>query len=71
MSNPDDVRKGKSGRTKRIKRAREIALSAPDIRMDKVNKLRAEIAEGRFQVKSKDVADKILQDILISPKFPS
>lgn len=54
---------------KRIQRTREITLSAPDIRADKVSDIRAEIAAGRFQVDSEAVAGKILQDILASAKL--
>ncbi len=70
MSDPDSVWKDQSGKTKRIQRARKILLNSPDIRNDKVNEVRAEIAEGRFHIKSKEVASKILQDILSSSKFP-
>ena len=48
---------------------REAVLNAPDIRIGKVDAVRAEIAEGRFQIDSEAVAGKIIQDIIIHSRF--
>ncbi len=69
MKNTGDAQTNLSGRAKSIQRAREVALNTPDIRKEKVNDVRAEIAEGRFQIDSEAVAGKILQDILVNSKF--
>ena len=68
MRNPTDTRT--AAKTKNIRRTREIAPDAPDIRADKVNNIRAEIAEGRFHIDNEAVAGKMLQDILANAKFP-
>jgi flagellar biosynthesis anti-sigma factor FlgM len=67
MRNPTETRT--TAKIKRIQRTREITLSAPDIRADKVNDIRAEIAAGRFEVDSETVAGKMLQDILVNAKL--
>ncbi|MEE9258607.1 MAG: flagellar biosynthesis anti-sigma factor FlgM [Nitrospinaceae bacterium] len=58
-----------SSRAKDIQKAFEAAKSAPDIRVDKVERIKTEIAEGRFHVDSKDLAEKILQDIITESRF--
>ncbi len=59
-----------SARAKEIQQALEIVQNAPDIRTDKVNRIRTEIAAGRFQVDNEAVAEKILKEIIADPKFP-
>ena len=68
MRNPTDART--TAKTKNILQTRQTALSAPDVRADKVSDIRTEIAAGRFQVDSEAVAGKMLQDILANAKFP-
>ena len=53
-----------SSKAKNIQNAKEIAKSSPDIRVDKVNRIKKEIAEGRFEVDSDVLAGKILEDII-------
>ena len=64
MKNPGNAQANADAKS--LQRARAIALNSPDIRVDKVNDIRKEIAEGRFQVDNEAVAGKILQDILIN-----
>ena len=58
-----------SSRAIDIQRALAAAKSAPDIRIEKVERIKTEIEEGRFHVDSKDLAEKILNDIIIESKF--
>lgn len=51
-----------SERAQDIKRAKELALAAPDIREDKVARLQKLIDEGNYKVDAKDVADKMVDE---------
>ncbi|HAX46265.1 MAG TPA: flagellar biosynthesis anti-sigma factor FlgM, partial [Nitrospina sp.] len=42
---------------------------SPDIRVDKVERIKTEIAEGRFHVDSHELAEKILKDVIAESKF--
>ena len=46
--------------------AREVAGSAPDIRQEKVNALKAAIKAGTYHVDAKDIADKMVDEHLNS-----
>ena len=59
-----------SAKAKEIQQALEIVKNTPDIRTDKVNRIRTEIAAGRFKVDNEAVAEKILQEIITDPNFP-
>lgn len=59
-----------SAKAKEIQQALEIVKNTPDIRTDKVNRIRTEITAGRYQVDNEAVAEKILQEIIADPKFP-
>ncbi|MGN0318271.1 MAG: flagellar biosynthesis anti-sigma factor FlgM [Lachnospira sp.] len=43
--------------------AKAAVKAAPDVRMDKVEDIKARMAAGTYNVSSKDVADKILNSI--------
>ncbi|OGW18849.1 MAG: flagellar biosynthesis anti-sigma factor FlgM [Nitrospinae bacterium RIFCSPLOWO2_12_FULL_47_7] len=58
-----------SSKAKDIQKAHEIIRSTPDIRVDKVNKIKQDLAEGRYNVKSQDIADRILKQVLADSKF--
>ncbi|MBI5427241.1 MAG: flagellar biosynthesis anti-sigma factor FlgM [Nitrospinae bacterium] len=58
-----------SSRAKDIQRAHEAVRSAPDIRVDKVNQIKQKIADGTYRIESKDVADKVLKEIITESKF--
>ncbi len=58
-----------SSKAKDIQKASETAKSAPDIRTEKVNRIKKEISEGRFRVDSKDLAESILKNIITESKF--
>ena len=44
--------------------AQSANQSISDVRMDKVNSVRAAIANGTYQVSAHDVADKVIQSLL-------
>jgi len=48
-----------------IKRIEEVALSAPDIRADKVAALRKQVESGKYQVNSEDLAGKMLKEFIV------
>lgn len=58
-----------SAKAKDIQRAQEVVKSAPDIRVEKVEKIKKAIAEGRFKVDSDKLAGKILEDIIKESAF--
>ena len=58
-----------SSKAKDIQKAAEVVRSTPEIRVDKVERIKREIAEGRFHVDSKDIAEKLLKDIITESRF--
>ena len=58
-----------SSKAKDIQKAHEAIRSAPDIRTDKVNSIKQQLSDGTYQVNSRDVADKILKEIITNSKF--
>ena len=58
-----------SSKAKDIQKAHETVKNTSDIRVDKVERVKNEIAEGRFNVDSKDLAEKILKDVITEAKF--
>ena len=58
-----------SSKAKDIQKAHEAVKNSSDIRVDKVKRVKAEIAEGRFHVDSKELAEKILKDVITEAKF--
>lgn len=53
-----------SERAQQMKKAKEIATSAPDINEDKVSRLQKLIDEGKYKVGAKDIADRMVDDEL-------
>ena len=58
-----------SSKAKDIQKIHEAIKNSPDIRVGKVKRVKAEIAEGRFHVNSDKLAEKILKDIITDSKF--
>ena len=58
-----------SSKAKDIQKAHEAVKNSSDIRVDKVERVKAEIAAGRFHVDSKELAEKILKDVITESKF--
>jgi negative regulator of flagellin synthesis FlgM len=51
-----------SERAQDIKRAKELAMAAPDVREDKVQRLQKLIDDGKYKVDAKDIADKMVDE---------
>lgn len=51
-----------SPRAQELKKIKELANSAPDVDMNKVEKFKRLIAEGKYKVDAKAVADKMVDE---------
>lgn len=58
-----------SSKAKDIQKATEVANASPDIRTEKVERIRNEIAQGNYRVSSEDLAEKVLENIITESKF--
>ncbi len=59
-----------SSQAKALQGAIDSVKAEPDaIRVEKVDRIKREIAEGRFKVDSRELAGKILKDIITESKF--
>ena len=55
-----------SERAQDIRKAKELAMAAPDVDMEKVEKYRKLIDEGKYKVDAKAVADKMVSESLLN-----
>lgn len=55
-----------SPRVQEIKRIKELADAAPDVDMAKVEKFKKLIAEGKYKVDAKAVADRMVDEHMMS-----
>lgn len=53
-----------SPRAQEMKKIKEAAMAAPDIREDRVAALQKMIDEGKYKVSAKDIADKMVDEEL-------
>ena len=53
----------------RVQKATEVVNAAPDIRTEKVERIKNEIAKGDYHVSSEDLAEKVLENIITESKF--
>ena len=51
-----------SGRVSEAQLAAQVIASAPDVRLDKINELRAKIEAGEFKVDASEVAERIIEE---------
>ena len=58
-----------SSKAKDIQKSHEVVKNSSDIRVDKVDRITAAIAEGSFHVDSHELAEKILKDVIAESKF--
>ena len=58
-----------SSKAKDIQKATEVVAAAPDIRTEKVERIKNEIAQGEYRVSSEDLAEKVLENIITESKF--
>ncbi len=57
-----------SQRVQDIKKAKEIAKNTPDVNAEKVAKFKQMIAEGKYKVDAKAVAEKMVDDAMTTAK---
>ena len=60
-----------SSRAKDIQKATEAVNAAPDIRIEKVNQIKEQIANGTYKVSSEQLAEKIIENIITESNFLS
>ena len=58
-----------SSKAKDIQKATESINAAPDIRIEKVDRIKEQIANGSYSVSSEQVAEKILENIITESNF--
>ena len=56
-------------RSRGTQKARTVANEASNIRVDKVEQIRQEIADGSFQVDSHDLAKKVLREVITESRL--
>ena len=62
----DAVKLDLSERAQDIRKAKEMAQASPDVDMDKVDKFRKLIDEGKYKVDAKAVADRMVSEGLLN-----
>ena len=62
----DAVKLDLSERAQDVRKARELAQAAPDVDLDKVEKFRKLIDDGKYKVDAKAVADRMVNDGLLN-----
>jgi negative regulator of flagellin synthesis FlgM len=60
-----------SSKAKDIQKATEAVNAAPDIRIEKVDRIKEQIANGSYSVSSEQLAEKILENIIKESNFLS
>jgi negative regulator of flagellin synthesis FlgM len=58
-----------SSKAKVIQKAQEVVKNSPNVRTERVDRIKKEIGEGRFSVESDVLAEKILKDIISESVF--
>ncbi len=62
----DAVKLDLSERAQDVRKAKELAQAAPDVDMEKVEKFRKLIDDGKYKVDAKAVADRMVSEGLMS-----
>jgi negative regulator of flagellin synthesis FlgM len=58
-----------SPKAKDIQKATEVVNAAPDIRIEKVDRIKEQILNGSYSVSSEQLAEKILENIIKESNF--
>lgn len=58
-----------SSRAQDIAKINQIVKASPEIRTEKVERIKNEIEKGTYSVEGKDIAEKILKEILAESAF--
>ena len=58
-----------SSKAKDIQKATEAVNAAPDIRIEKVEHIKGQIANGSYRVSSEQISEKILENIIKESNF--
>ncbi|CCQ90951.1 putative Anti-sigma-28 factor, FlgM [Nitrospina gracilis 3/211] len=58
-----------SAKAQTIQKALDVAKTSPDVRTEKVNRIKSEVDNGTFHVDSEVLAESILKEILTESKF--
>ena len=58
-----------SDAAKEIQEVREELDNIPDVRADKVEQLKNQIENGTYEIKSEEIAEKMLKDSLLNDLF--
>ena len=69
VEHPDSDRLDLSARSREISHLNELIQSTPDVREDKVEKVRQELENGTYNVKAEKIAEKILGGDLLDEVF--
>lgn len=67
-SNTDSAKVDLSARAKDIARAKEIAMASPDMDQAKIEKFQKLIDEGKYKVDSKAIAERMVEEHLMTGK---
>ena len=58
-----------SSKAKDIQKATEAVNASPDIRIEKVDQIKDQIAKGSYHVSSEQLAEKVLESIITKSEF--
>lgn len=65
-SNADSVKVDLSSRAQDIQKAKDIAMSSPDVDQAKIEKFQKLIDEGKYKVDSKAIAERMVDEQLMA-----
>jgi len=60
-----------SSSSRDVQKMKEILEQTPPMRMEMIEALKKQIDEGTYQVDARDIADKMLDDLLAENQLPS
>ena len=59
-----------SSNSRDVQKMKEILAQTPETRMEMIESLKKQIDEGTYQVDSRDIADKMLDELLSENQLP-